>query len=151
MRALIQRVSHASVEVEGKTLGSIQQGLLVLLGIAHEDTETDQDWLIRKVLNLRIFSDEEGKMNLSVKDIQGEILLISQFTLFANSKKGNRPSYIRSAPPAISIPMYERFLDELQAQFPGKVASGEFGADMKVSLLNDGPVTILLDSQQQDI
>ncbi|MEM6768749.1 MAG: D-aminoacyl-tRNA deacylase [Bacteroidota bacterium] len=151
MRALIQRVSHASVEVEGKTLGSIQQGLLVLLGIAHEDTETDQDWLIRKVLNLRIFSDKEGKMNLSVKDIQGEILLISQFTLFANSKKGNRPSYIRSAPPAISIPMYERFLDELQAQFPGKVASGEFGADMKVSLLNDGPVTILLDSQQQDI
>ncbi|MEM7512552.1 MAG: D-aminoacyl-tRNA deacylase [Bacteroidota bacterium] len=151
MRALIQRVSHASVVVEGETLGDIQQGLLVLLGITHEDKETDQEWLIRKILNLRIFNDEAGKMNVSVQDIEGEILVISQFTLFANSKKGNRPSYIRSAPPAVSIPLYENFLKSLKTQFSGKVASGEFGADMKVSLLNDGPVTILLDSQQQEI
>lgn len=151
MRAFIQRVAHASVEVEENIVGEIQQGLLVLLGITHEDAEADIQWLVRKILQLRVFNDEAGKMNLSVQDIQGEILLISQFTLYANSKKGNRPSYNRSAPPDIAIPIYERFIQQLVQSFEGKVATGEFGGDMKVNLLNDGPVSLLLDSQQQDI
>lgn len=150
MRLVIQRVKNAQVEIEGSVVGKIGQGLLVLLGIAHEDQEADAHWLLKKLLNLRIFSDEDGKMNLSVQDVQGEILLVSQFTLYANVKKGNRPSYIRSAPPEISIPIYDRFLQLLQEQFSGLVATGHFGAMMEVSLLNDGPVTLILDSRQKD-
>ncbi|MEM7654939.1 MAG: D-aminoacyl-tRNA deacylase [Bacteroidota bacterium] len=147
MRALIQRVSEASVTIEGQVKGTIGSGLLVLLGITHDDEQTDIDWLIKKITQLRIFQDEAGKMNLSVQDIGGDLLVISQFTLFADSKKGNRPSYIRSAPPPIAIPLYEQFLNSLLERFSGKVATGEFGADMKVALLNDGPVTMMLDSQ----
>lgn len=150
MRSLIQRVSFANVEVEQQIIGEISNGLLVLLGVTHEDTQADIDWLIKKITQLRIFNDENGKMNLSVTDIKGEILVISQFTLFASSKKGNRPSYIRSAPPDISIPLYEQFVASLKDAFEGKVATGSFGAEMKVSLLNDGPVTLMLDSQQPD-
>lgn len=151
MRALIQRVSQAQVEIEGQVHGHIQKGLLVLLGITHEDTQADIDWLIRKLTQLRIFNDEQGKMNLSVTDVQGGILVISQFTLFANSRKGNRPSYTRSAPPPIAIPLYEQFLQRLRAAFKGPIGTGQFGANMQVSLLNDGPVTIMLDSQQPEI
>ncbi len=152
MRALIQRVSNAKVVVEGQTVGEIGQGLLVLLGITHEDTAKDIEWIVRKVLQLRIFNDENGKMNLSVQDIKGELLLISQFTLYADSAKGNRPSYIRSAPPAVSIPIYEKTLDAFKSAYiPAKIAAGIFGADMKVSLLNDGPVTIMIDSVFSEI
>ncbi len=150
MRAILQRVQYSKVEVNQEIVGEIPQGLLVLLGVTHDDTATDIDWLIRKIINLRIFTDEQDKMNLSVQDIKGDILVISQFTLYANSKKGNRPSYIRSAPPAISIPMYEAFVQQLRESFSGKIETGEFGAAMAVSLLNDGPVTIILDSRQQD-
>jgi D-tyrosyl-tRNA(Tyr) deacylase len=147
MRTIIQRVSHAKVEVEGRITGQIGQGLLILLGITHTDTEKDIEWLVKKIPNLRIFNDPEGKRNLSVTDIGGDLLVVSQFTLYADAKKGNRPSYIRSAPPDFSIPMYEQFLGVLRKEFSGKVETGEFGADMKVSLLNDGPVTILLDTE----
>lgn len=147
MRALIQRVSQASVVVEGNTIGSIGQGILILLGITHTDTEKDIDFLVKKITQLRIFTDEAGKMNLSVQDIKGELLIISQFTLYADYAKGNRPSYMRSAPPAVAIPLYEQAIVAFRAAFSGKVATGEFGADMKVSLLNDGPVTIMLDSE----
>lgn len=147
MRALIQRVSQASVVVEGNTIGSIGQGILILLGITHTDTEKDIDFLVKKITQLRIFTDEAGKMNLSVQDIKGELLIISQFTLYADYAKGNRPSYMRSAPPALAIPLYEQAIAAFRAAFSGKVATGEFGADMKVSLLNDGPVTIMLDSE----
>ena len=149
MRALIQRVSHAAVEVENQTVGKIDAGLLVLLGITTEDDEQDIQWLIKKIIQLRIFNDEEGKMNRSVQDIGGDLLVISQFTLFADCKKGNRPSYIRSAHPDIAIPIYEQFLKLLQMQFSGNVETGEFGAAMKVNLLNDGPVTLMLDSKQK--
>lgn len=147
MRALIQRVSQASVVVDGNTIGSIGQGILILLGITHTDTEKDIDFLVKKITQLRIFTDEAGKMNLSVQDVQGELLIISQFTLYADYAKGNRPSYMRSAPPAVAIPLYEQAIAAFRAAFSGKVATGEFGADMKVSLLNDGPVTIMLDSE----
>lgn len=148
MRALIQRVSTAKVVIEGEISGEIGQGILVLLGITHDDSEKDIEWLIRKITQLRIFSDEEGKMNLSVQDVEGSLLVISQFTLFADSKKGNRPSYIQSAPPDVAIPLYEKFLNKLGQNFVGKIETGKFGADMKVSLLNDGPVTIMLDSKE---
>ena len=148
MRAVIQRVSQSKVVVEGRTTGEIEKGLLVLLGVTHTDERSDIDWLIKKITNLRIFNDENGKMNLSVKDIGGDILVVSQFTLYADSKKGNRPSYIRSAPPDFSIPMYENFVELLALNFEGRVATGEFGAMMEVSLLNDGPVTIILDSKE---
>lgn len=148
MRAVIQRVSQSKVVVEGRTTGEIEKGLLVLLGVTHTDERSDIDWLIKKITNLRIFNDENGKMNLSVKDIGGDILVVSQFTLYADSKKGNRPSYIRSAPPDFSIPMYENFVELLALNFEGKVATGEFGAMMEVSLLNNGPVTIILDSKE---
>ncbi len=147
MRAFIQRVSHANVVVEGNTIGSIGQGILILLGITHTDTEKDIDFLVKKITQLRIFTDEAGKMNLSVQDVKGELLIISQFTLYADYAKGNRPSYMRSAPPAVAIPLYEQAIAAFRAAFSGKVATGEFGADMKVSLLNDGPVTIMLDSE----
>ena len=148
MRAVIQRVSFSKVEVEGEVVGEIPQGLMVLLGITHEDNEDDIAWMIKKITQLRIFNDEAEKMNLSVQDVGGDILVISQFTLYANAKKGNRPSYIRSAPPDISIPLYEKFLEQLRVSFSGKVATGEFGASVQVSLLNNGPVTIILDSRE---
>ena len=150
MRAIIQRVAHSKVVIDGETSGAIDQGLLVLLGITHTDTQADIDWLIKKITQLRIFKDDAGKMNLSVQDIGGGILVVSQFTLYASSKKGNRPSYIRSAPPPVAIPLYEDFLLDLRARFDGPVETGQFGAMMEVSLLNDGPVTIILDSQNQD-
>ncbi|MEM0999860.1 MAG: D-aminoacyl-tRNA deacylase [Bacteroidota bacterium] len=148
MRAVVQRVAHAQVKIDGTTSGEIGPGLLVLLGITHDDGVTDIEWLVKKLTHLRLFSDASGKMNLSVKDIGGGILVVSQFTLFANVKKGNRPSYVRSAPPEISIPRYEQFLAHLKTQFSGPVATGKFGAKMDVHLLNDGPVTIVLDSRQ---
>ena len=150
MRAVIQRVGRASVTVAGNTIGEIGQGLLVLLGVTHDDSAVDSEWLIKKIVQLRIFNDADGKMNLSVEDVAGGILVVSQFTLFADAKKGNRPSYIRSAPPAVSVPLYEEFLQMLRQRFQGPIATGEFGAMMDVSLLNDGPVTIILDSRQQD-
>lgn len=150
MRVVIQRVKSAKVEVEGKLVGAIDQGLLVLLGIAHEDQQTDMDWLIKKMVQMRIFEDEAGKMNLSVEDVKGGILVVSQFTLYADCKKGNRPGFTRSAPPAISIPIYESFLDALRLRFSGPVETGQFGAMMDISLINDGPVTVILDSMQQD-
>ena len=150
MRTLIQRVTQARVEVSGQVSGEIGPGLLVLLGITHEDGQQDIDWLTRKLVNLRIFNDEAGKMNRSLRDIGGDMLVVSQFTLYADYKKGNRPSYIRSAPPEIAIPLYERFLSCLDAAFEGRLASGIFGAMMQVSLLNDGPVTIMLDSRNPE-
>lgn len=138
------------MEIEGRVSGQIDQGLLVLLGITHDDGPEDIQWLVRKMINLRIFSDEAGKMNHSVSDVGGGILVVSQFTLFANVKKGNRPSYVRSAPPDVSIPLYEAFLKHLREQFSGPVETGEFGAMMDVHLLNDGPVTILMDSRDPD-
>lgn len=150
MRLLIQRVTQAKVEIAGITKGEIGKGLLVLLGIGTDDTHEDIDWLVKKLVQLRIFADEEGKMNLSVQDIEGEVLLISQFTLFANTKKGNRPSYIQAAPPLQAIPLYEAFITKLEQALGRKIATGEFGADMQVSLCNDGPVTIWIDSHSKE-
>jgi D-aminoacyl-tRNA deacylase len=150
MRLVIQRVSQAQVDIAGETVGKIGRGLMVLLGIAHDDGQLDIDWLVKKLIQLRIFTDGEGKMNLSVQDVGGDILVVSQFTLYADAKKGNRPSYIRSAPPTVSIPLYELFLATLRSQFAGAIATGEFGAMMDVALINEGPVTIVLDSRQQD-
>lgn len=148
MRILLQRVSEASVKIEGKINGQIGHGLLLLVGICAEDNQDDIDWLIQKIVNMRIFSDENGKMNLSIQDIQGEILLISQFTLHASTKKGNRPSFIEAARPEIAIPLYENFITQLKLSNL-KLETGVFGADMKVSLVNDGPVTIWLDSKNK--
>lgn len=150
MRLLIQRVTQTKVEIAGITKGEIGKGLLVLLGIGTDDTHEDIDWLVKKLVQLRIFADEEGKMNLSVQDIEGEVLLISQFTLFANTKKGNRPSYIQAAPPLQAIPLYEAFITKLEQALGRKIATGEFGADMQVSLCNDGPVTIWIDSHSKE-
>jgi D-tyrosyl-tRNA(Tyr) deacylase len=150
MRVVIQRVSEAAVKIDGTIVGEISKGLLVLLGIAQEDTEQDALCLIQKLINLRIFSDADGKMNLSVQDCGGELLVVSQFTLYADTKKGNRPSYIRAARPELAIPLYEFFLRELQKQFQGPIQTGQFGADMKVSLINDGPVTIIIDSRGEN-
>ena len=150
MRVVIQRVSEASVKIEGEVRGEIQQGLMVLVGVEEADTEEDVEWIATKMINQRIFSDEEGKMNLSVKDIGGNILLISQFTLHASTKKGNRPSFISAAKPSVAIPLYESLISKL-SEFVGKqIATGEFGADMKVSLINDGPVTIVMDSKKKE-
>jgi len=148
MRVVIQRVSSAKVEVENQIVGEIGKGLLVLIGITQDDTEKDLEWIVKKTTLLRIFTDEDDKMNLSVQDIGGDILLVSQFTLYADTKKGNRPSYTRSAHPDFAIPMYEKAIKAFQNAFSGKVATGIFGADMKVSLLNDGPVTIMIDSKE---
>jgi D-tyrosyl-tRNA(Tyr) deacylase len=148
MRILLQRVSEASVRIEGKINGQINHGLLLLVGICAEDTQDDIDWVIQKVVNMRIFSDENGKMNLSIQDLQGAILVISQFTLHASTKKGNRPSFIEAARPEIAIPLYNLFIQKLQSS-DLKVETGIFGADMKVSLVNDGPVTIWLDSKNK--
>ncbi len=150
MRAVIQRVSEASVTVEGSVTGAIQQGLLVLLGIEDADSEEDITWLSSKIINLRIFNDADGVMNLSVKDTGGAILLVSQFTLHASTKKGNRPSYIRASKPPIAIPLYESMLAQMSADLGKPVAAGVFGADMKVQLLNDGPVTIIIDTKNRE-
>jgi D-tyrosyl-tRNA(Tyr) deacylase len=150
MRLVIQRVKYASVSVEQKEVGKIDQGLLVLLGIENEDSKEDVVWLVKKLINLRIFNDINGVMNESLLDQNLEILLISQFTLFASTKKGNRPSYIRSAKPDIAIPMYESFKNSLSSQVQKPIQTGIFGADMKVELLNDGPVTIIIDSKQRE-
>jgi D-tyrosyl-tRNA(Tyr) deacylase len=147
MRLVIQRVRYARVKVEEKTIGAIEKGLLVLLGIGENDQEQDIDWLTRKLIQLRIFNDAEGKMNLSVQDVGGGLLVVSQFTLYADCKKGNRPSFTRSASPATAIPLYHRFLEKLRSNFTGKIETGEFGAMMQVELLNDGPVTLILDSK----
>src|SRR6056300_1169225 len=150
MRALIQRVSMSQVRVDGVTIGQIKQGLLVLLGVAPDDELADRDWLLRKILNLRIFADEEGRMNRSVTDIQGGLLVISQFTLFGDASQGNRPSFIRSAPPEFAESAYNDFLEKLRQNYSGSVAEGRFAADMQVELINDGPVTLLLDSKQKN-
>ncbi|MCB9034171.1 MAG: D-tyrosyl-tRNA(Tyr) deacylase [Chitinophagales bacterium] len=147
MRVVIQRVSQASVTIENNINGKINHGLVVLLGIEENDTTSDIDWLCKKIVQLRIFNDDNDKMNLSIQDIQGEILLISQFTLFASTKKGNRPSFIRSAKPIIAIPLYEQFITTLQQLLPNKIQTGIFGADMKITLTNDGPITICMDSK----
>ena len=150
MRALIQRVAHASVSVEGEVKGAINKGLLVFIGIEPLDNVEDIGWISRKVVQLRIFDDTDGVMNLSIKDIGGRILLISQFTLHATIKKGNRPSYIGAAKPEIAIPLYEQMKAQLESDLGQKIETGVFGADMKVSLLNDGPVTIWMDSKNPD-
>lgn len=150
MRVIIQRVSEASVMVEGKICGSINKGLLVLLGIEDTDGENDIQWLANKIIQLRIFNDTNGVMNLALQEVNGEILLVSQFTLFASTKKGNRPSYIRAGKPEIAVPLYERMIAVLNVQLPTPVQTGIFGADMKVSLVNDGPVTIFIDSKARE-
>jgi D-aminoacyl-tRNA deacylase len=149
MIAVIQRVSEASVEIEGQIKGQIQHGFLVLLGVTHADTQEDIEWLSKKIVGMRIFSDEEGKMNLDLSAINGNILLISQFTLHASTKKGNRPSFIEAARPEIAIPLYEKLIAQLEQDLGKSIQTGTFGADMKVALVNDGPVTILLDSKNK--
>ena len=150
MRIVIQRVSHASVTIEGEVKSAIRQGYLILLGIEESDTSEDVDWLVRKVIGLRVFDDENHVMNRSIMDINGEILVISQFTLFASYKKGNRPSWLRAAKHEISIPLYEEFCKKLSDALGKPVGTGEFGADMKVDLLNDGPVTIMMDTHNKE-
>ena len=149
MIAVVQRVSSSSVMVDGEVVGSINQGFNVLLGVADSDTEEDSEWIAKKILGMRVFSDEDGKMNLDLKDIDGNILLISQFTLLANTKKGNRPSFIEAARPDKAIPMYEKMIQLLSEGLGKQIAKGIFGADMKVDIQNDGPVTIVLDSQNK--
>ncbi|MCF6401565.1 D-aminoacyl-tRNA deacylase [Chitinophaga filiformis] len=150
MRAVIQRASKASVTVDGSVTGNIQTGLLVLLGIEDADNTEDITWLSNKIVNLRIFNDEEGVMNRSVKEVNGDILLVSQFTLHAATKKGNRPSYIRASKPDIAIPLYEQMISQLTFDMGKRIATGIFGADMKVELLNDGPVTIIIDTKSKE-
>ena len=149
MKVVIQRVSQASVTINDKIKSSIKKGLLILLGITPGDTQEDIDWLTRKIIGLRIFSDEEGAMNRSVVDVDGDILVISQFTLYAATKKGNRPSFMAAAKPEIAIPLYEDFLNTLSRKLQKPIYSGEFGADMKVNLLNDGPVTMVMDTKNK--
>ena len=150
MRIVIQRVSHASVTIEGEVKSAIRQGYLILLGIEESDTSEDVDWLVRKVIGLRVFDDENHVMNRSIMDINGEILVISQFTLFASYKKGNRPSWVRAAKHEISVPLYEEFCKKLSDALGKPVGTGEFGADMKVDLQNDGPVTIMMDTHNKE-
>lgn len=150
MRVVVQRVTQASVTINKEVKGEIGLGLLILAGFTPTDTDEDLKWTASKIAQLRIFSDADDKMNLSVQDVNGDMLVISQFTLFANTKKGNRPSYINAAPPAIAIPLYEKFIVYLETALGKKVQTGEFGADMKVALLNDGPVTITIDSQNKE-
>ncbi|OHT46922.1 D-aminoacyl-tRNA deacylase [Flavobacterium tructae] len=150
MRIVLQRVSEASVTVDQKKVADIQKGLLVLVGIEETDTQEDIDWLVGKIIKMRIFADENDVMNCSIQDIDGDIIVVSQFTLHASTKKGNRPSYIKAAKPDFAIPMYENFLKSLEREFNKKIQAGIFGADMKVSLVNDGPVTILIDSKNRD-
>ena len=150
MRVLIQRVRHASVTIEGKTVSSIGNGLLLFVGICEEDNMEDIGWLTKKISNIRLFDDENGVMNLSVQDVEGEILAVSQFTLMASTKKGNRPSYIKAAKPEISVPLYDKFCAEMELAANKTIKRGVFGADMKVELLNDGPVTIFIDSKNRE-
>jgi D-tyrosyl-tRNA(Tyr) deacylase len=150
MRVVIQRVLEASVTVNGTIVGQIQKGLMVLVGIVNEDDQADIDWLCNKIVNMRIFEDEQGIMNKSVLEIGGSILLVSQFTLHASTKKGNRPSYIAAAKPDISIPLYEQLIVQLQKDLGAPIQTGKFGADMKVGLINDGPVTITIDSKNKE-
>ena len=150
MRLVIQRVTHASVTIEGALKSKIGSGLLILVGIEDADSDADINWLAQKVVNLRIFDDENGVMNRSVMDVEGEILIVSQFTLHAMTAKGNRPSYIRASKPDFAIPMYEKFCAKVSELLGKEVGTGQFGADMKVELLNDGPVTILIDSQRRE-
>ena len=150
MKLVLQRVSSASVTIKSKIVAKIQTGLLVLVGIEDADNQEDIDWLCQKIANLRIFGDENGVMNLSVEEVNGDVLVVSQFTLHAATKKGNRPSYIKAARPEVAIPMYEKFVSSLETKLSKKVATGIFGADMKVALLNDGPVTIIIDSKNKE-
>lgn len=149
MIAVIQRVSQASVTIDGKIKGKIDNGFLVLLGITHDDSAEDIEWLSKKIIGMRIFGDEEGKMNLDIQQIDGNVLLISQFTLHASTKKGNRPSFIQAARPEMAIPLYEKMITSLSNLLGKPIETGEFGADMKVSLVNDGPVTIIIDSKNR--
>lgn len=149
MRVVIQRVSKASVVIDNKTVASIEKGLLVLLGIVNEDTQEDIDWLCKKIINLRVFPDENDVMNTSLIDARGDLVLVSQFTLHASTKKGNRPSYIKAAKPDVAIPLYETFIKTLTTQLGKPIQTGQFGADMKVHLINDGPVTIIIDSKDR--
>lgn len=149
MRIVIQRVTKASVTIDSKKVGSIKDGLLILLGIINEDTQEDINWLSNKIVNLRIFGDENGVMNKSLLDIDGEAIVVSQFTLHANTKKGNRPSYIKAAKPDVAAPLYEAFVSQLEKDLGKQIQTGEFGADMKIELLNDGPVTIVIDSKNR--
>jgi D-tyrosyl-tRNA(Tyr) deacylase len=150
MRFVIQRVSEASVKIDGAIYSDIQKGFLVLVGVEETDTKEDADWLCQKLIGMRIFADAEDKMNISLQDINGDVLLVSQFTLFASTKKGNRPSFIKSAKPDIAIPLYEYCIQQLSQLLHKPIKTGQFGADMKVSLVNDGPVTILIDSKNRE-
>ena len=150
MRVVIQRVSQSNVKVSGEVIGKINEGLMVLVSFVDEDNDTDLDWMIKKIINLRIFNDNEGKMNRSVQDIGGDILLISQFTLHGSTKKGNRPSFIKAAKPDFAKVMYERFIKVLEQSLGKEIQTGEFGGDMKVSLVNDGPTTIIIDSKDKE-
>jgi D-tyrosyl-tRNA(Tyr) deacylase len=150
LKAVIQRVSHSSVTIENKIVAEIQKGLLILIGIEEADSHEDIDWLTSKIANLRIFGDENDVMNLSLKDIDGDVIVVSQFTLHALTKKGNRPSYIKAAKPDIAIPLYKNFVAQMELEIGKKVQTGQFGADMKVSLINDGPVTILIDTKNKE-
>lgn len=147
MKAVIQRVSEASVTIENEVVASIQSGILLFVGIEDEDTQEDIEWLSSKIVNLRIFDDADGVMNLSVKDISGQMVVVSQFTLHASTKKGNRPSYIKAAKPEVAIPIYEKFIKQIEFDLGKTIQTGKFGADMKVSLVNDGPVTIIINTK----
>ena len=150
MKTVIQRVSSASVNINASIVAKIQQGLLVLIGIEDADTHEDIQWLCQKIVNLRIFSDENDLMNMSVQDIDGDVIVVSQFTLHASIKKGNRPSYIKAAKPDIAIPLYQKFISQLETDLGKKIQTGTFGADMKVTLVNDGPVTIVIDTKNRE-
>lgn len=150
MKVIIQRVAYASVTIEGNKVADIQKGLLVLVGVEDLDNQEDINWLTSKITNLRIFDDANHVMNFSLKDVDGEIIIISQFTLQASTKKGNRPSYLKAAKPEIAIPLYESFITQMETELGKKVQTGQFGADMKVELLNDGPVTIIIDSKNKE-
>ena len=151
MRAVIQRVSEASVTIAGKQVASIKNGLLILLGIVDDDTQNDINWLSNKIVNMRIFPDENAIMNASILDCNGNIIVVSQFTLHANTKKGNRPSYIKAAKPNIAIPLYEAFIQKIEVDLGKPIQTGEFGADMEVALVNDGPVTIIIDTKNKNL
>lgn len=150
MKAVIQRVLQSSVTIDQKIVAQIDRGLLVLIGIEDSDTKEDIDWLTSKIANLRIFADEQNVMNLSLKDVQGEMIVVSQFTLHALTKKGNRPSYIKASKPEIAIPLYESFVQQMEIELGKKIQTGQFGADMKVALINDGPVTIIIDTKNKE-
>jgi len=150
MKVVIQRVSEASVTINNSVIADIKNGLLVLLGIVNEDTQDDINWLCNKIANLRIFGDENGVMNKSLLEVDGDVIVVSQFTLHANTKKGNRPSYIKAAKPEVAIPLYESFIKQLEVNLGKQVQTGEFGADMKVQLVNDGPVTIIIDTKNKE-